>query len=410
MPTKSTDRQYKHTKEYDVQLEIGNFDFSNDLTKLQLISSINNPYLTVAFELFIDPIYVLKYLNSDSKFKLKITGLAERSFDQETFEVDLFFVSSDYQIVIKPTTYINKQEDRVRVKVITVPEKPFSTMTKLVNKIYFDKTISEISEDLAKTFTNAKIEIDTKNANNEKLKQVLIPPTTLYKSFLYLNDFFGYFKGLTDINCDLENKITIKNLSQNINNSFLIIHQLVSDSDNKDVIEKCVDGFNFYTLQEITFKDNSSSILANLAYNTNYIVKPDDTLFKKIEENINDITKNYGILSQQRNNLKIENSSLQRTRFVNSHMGLNETNFFAISDVLKSLSMLSTLKVTIQRNLYNIKNLLSSGSPVKLNPGSIEYTNLSGKYILHSSNILFRKRIEWYVQADLTLCRTVRDL
>jgi len=68
---------------------------------------------------------------------------------------------------------------------------------------------------------------------------------------------------------------------------------------------------------------------------------------------------------------------------------------------------MATLTFRIERNLL-IENLLNTGEAVKFNTGTVEYSDLSGKYILRSTELILTKgqTQDWTSVAKVNLMRT----
>ena len=72
---------------------------------------------------------------------------------------------------------------------------------------------------------------------------------------------------------------------------------------------------------------------------------------------------------------------------------------------------LATVKVNLGKNMP-ILSLINVGDVVKLNTKTVEYKDLSGKYILSSSNIVLVKDdvSGWMANCDLNLMRTNKTI
>ena len=71
----------------------------------------------------------------------------------------------------------------------------------------------------------------------------------------------------------------------------------------------------------------------------------------------------------------------------------------------RSVSDLSTISIVIERNL-DVMSLINVGECVKFKPKTLEYVDLEGKYILWSSEIIFRRIGDWNTIAKVNLTRT----
>ena len=331
------------------------------------------------------------------------------------------FVKSDYQVVMK-TTNIDEHGsiDRVPLNIITVCRKPFQTMSTVVNEIYFEKTVKEIIEDLVSRYTDATIDYHTEDQNTELLKQVVIPPISLYqvlKPFRnpespydgFLDRNFGLYNGVYIVYCNYDNKIYVKNLSKKMNkNQILTVYHLSVGSDNSEAIQRSIaepDKFS-YTYDEIQYEYGANTKYAIMSQNIKHIVKPSDTLYHEITQNLDDVCRDYGLIFQNPK-IFVDSEPLQGTTYKTFLTGYEKTKTFANSQISRKLSNISPISFRLDRNV-NLKTLMNVGEPIKVLFQSVDDIPLTGKYILKASDVLFNKESEWQAVATLHLIRTNR--
>ena len=162
-------------------------------------------------------------------------------------------------------------------------------------------------------------------------------------------------------------------------------------------------GDTFYTYDTITTDYSGNAKYASLASDFHHVVKPKDTLFVNINQTLDDIAKKYSVVYQNPNIDK--DSQISRTRYYNEDTGYETEETLFNSRFGRQIADLSTVSLNIERNLP-IHKLLDVGDCVEYKPQMIEYADLSGKYILWSSDIVFTRPSVWTSTATINLIRT----
>lgn len=131
---------------------------------------------------------------------------------------------------------------------------------------------------------------------------------------------------------------------------------------------------------------------------------PKDQLYYILEKNVKDVSSQYGIIYQNKK-IDFDDNLSDRQKSFEDPCGYETSDVFAIARISRSVSNLSTVSIDIERNLP-ILNLMNVGEAVKLNSQIVEYTDLSGKYVLKSSDLGFNKQRDWQTTCRLDLIRT----
>jgi len=423
MPEKT--RFFSPTRSYDFEMKIKDLDFSNDLTSVKILSSLSTAYQIVLLELLVDPSdLILNDIFGSDPINLHVHLLAQEAFPSGLEEVDLelMYLNSEFKLIEEVSSPTGFQKDRSPVTIATVCRQPFKTMNTLVNEVYAGTTIRQILTDLASQ-VQATIEYDSDHENTETLDQVCIPPTTFYKIIKendpgsddpfdgYLDKNFGLFGGVPGVFCQHDNKVYIKNLTAKMKkNQTFTVHQLVSNSDNKEIIESSTDGKTFYTYNLINTDYSGNAKFAVLAPTLRYIGNPRDRLYNIIEQDLEDVCSTYGLICQNKTIPIDPNiSKTSRISYDNSGTGYERSEILYDSKVSRAVADLSTISMDLEWNLP-VLNLMNVGEPVKFSTKIVPYIDLTGQYILWSSELNFTKSGGWESVARINLVRTNKKI
>jgi hypothetical protein len=401
---------------YDIQVKINNLDYSNDLISLRIISSLVSSYQIVILEMILDQTDIIfERIYGKDPINLIIRYLGRGTENQFTEEIrmELIHLSSDSKMTIRNTQSKEDNKFLERVTFVTVPRNAFKTTSTLINEIYINKTCKEIISDFVSKNTKAKLNIDNDNINNEKIEQIVIPPMPLNKVIRYLDNNFGIYNGASNSGfCQYDNVFNVFNLSKRITKSQIFnIYQLSTDGeDNKKIINKCIDGENFYSYDSLVNTYSGNTKLASLSKKINHIVKPSDRLYHIISQDLEKICSDFGA-NVKNKELFIDPILNERETYKTTQTGNELSDVFANSRIARSIIGLSNVIVNLEKNLP-ILNLMKIGEPVMLKTGTLEYIDLSGKYILKSSDLSFSRESvrNWMSFAKLILIRTNKTL
>jgi hypothetical protein len=405
-------RYWSPSRTYELILKIGKLDLTPDLISLTIVSSIEMPYQTFMLDLFVDPNdFIREQIYGQTPLKLSINLLATSQYPLETINFELLYLNSNLDIENEVQIAQDVQKDRSRISIVAVPRYAYRTMNNIVNDIYKGATIEEVITSLVEK-TGASLEIDTNNTNRERIDQILIPPSTLYKNLLYLNRTWGIYNGIPSITCSYDNVVKIKNITNKMNQaqSFIVYH-LAIDQNNTELIEKCNDGKHYYTLRPIRSTYEGSSTMALLGPKMVYIVKPRDRLFHQATIDTVSFAQNYGLISKN-NEIFFDQTAIKsdtRVSYMKDHTGYDLSETFIRSNLSKKISNITETELVLERSL-KILSLMEVGEPVQINSKMSSSAETMGKYILQHSELSFRKAKDWESSAAIKLIRTNRTL
>jgi len=413
MAENKSSRYWSPNRTYEFELKIGKVDLTPDLYSVSIITSIDAPYQTFILKIFADPNdIILEKIYGQTPLKLtsRLYGTAP-SIPMEQIQFELMYLSSDMPLQVSVPSPQNIQKDRQPITIVCVSRKAFATMNWLVNYVYHNMTLTATINDLISK-TQATSKIDTQGANKEKIDQILIPSSTLYKNLKYLNRTFGIYDGMAAIFCTHDNKVCVKNLTAKMTSSSkFVIYQLPLGADNTKIIDKCTDGKNFYTTKNFTTTYKGNSAFAFMAPNIRHIVKPKDRLFYTIDTNLQDLSKEYGLISKG-NKIFFDQEAMPITSRVSihkDHTGYELSESFIKAKYARRVSAITEISIEIE-NSMRILNLMEVGEAVKLDTKIDSTKDFTGMYILRASHLTFLRQKEWGSSAMLHLMRTNRTL
>lgn len=415
-------RVYTPNKAYDVQVKIKDLDYTNDTIEMSIISTLNSAYQIIELVFLLDPNdIIIEDIFGGEPIKLAITLLREQDYPGPRIDVELMYLSSDFELTQKDEMSRTTMKDRTQLTVTTIVRQAYSTMSSLVNDVFIGQKLSQIIASLASS-AGTSILYDTYGQNTEVIDQVSVPPTTLYKIIKennrqsddifdgYLDQRFGLFDGVAGVFCQYDNKVYIKNLTPKLQrNQAFTVYQLASGV-TKSIMEKIYDeslgGRVFYTYDNIETGYAGNAKFGDLASSIKHIVKPKDTLFQIISQDLDTLGEKYSLMYSKKNKNLYIDPAVRRTRYYNEDTGYEKEETIFNARFGRSMANLSSLSLNLERNLP-LLNLIDVGECVKFKPFTIEYADFEGKYILWSSIINFQKEGPgWETTANINLYRT----
>jgi hypothetical protein len=421
MPEK--ERVFTPDRLYDVQVKIKELDYTNDMIRVIVDSSLSTAYQVVSLIISIDPNdVIIEEIFGGAPIKLRITLLREQTYPGPRIDIELMYVSSHFQLTEKDKMTRITQKDRTTLTITTVVRKAYTTMNSLVNKVFLGTTLPSIISELGSD-VGATVNYDSTGQNKKVIEQVCIPPITFYNAIKehtrnsintfdgYLDQRFGLFDGVPGVFCQYDNKVYIKNLTSKLKkDQTFTVYQLASSDDPKftdKIYKEALNGDVFYTYNTIDTDYSGNAKFAKLATTLKHIVRPKDTLTHTITQDIETIAKDYSLvfLNQSTSPNFNMDSAVKRTRYYNEDSGFNKEEIIFNSRFARTVADLSTVSLDLERNLP-VLNLIDVGECVKFKPTTLEYADLQGKYILWSSKIVFTRPANWETTCRINLIRT----
>jgi len=408
------------SRSYEINLRIKGENYSNDITRVRLSSSLATGYQIVSLTINITPQSILlnKLYGQDS-IELVIKRLDESEVVSETMVFDLMILNSEFEIPVSDLITTDQQMDRTSFELVTVTRTPFEIMTTMVSAVFgptptktvwtAPKTIKEMIETIIDEQITAPLQLkyDTVNENLDQIRQSCIPPTTLYQAIKYLDRNYGLYNGVPAVFCQYDNTLQIMNLSSRIKKGYTIFVEHLNNQTKQEDIDKATqDKKYFYTYDNLYTNYVGNSKFGVIGQTLKHVVLPSDKLSHVIVQNLQDVCASYGLISDTKDKKPHVNTSVtNRIKYYIDNNGYDISEVFANSKIAKQISDISRLSFSIERNLP-IEDLIKIGVCVKIKTLTQEHIDISGKYILFSSDLVWNKQGDWQTVAKLELIRT----
>ncbi len=404
------------TRSYQISLSIKGTEY--DVSNVKVISTLASAWQVVTIDLFLDPKdIIINQIYGQDAVKIIIQLFAEEQIPASSITFNLMTIGSDFQVPMSEELSTGKQSDRSLMRLITIPRKPFETMTSFVNAIYgvTDNPLTpiEVVEQLVNNYTTtgAKLIYDSEGLNSDKIPQICIPPVILYKAIEYIDRDFGLYDGVPVTFCQYDNTINVMNLAKRMTKSQTItIKQPAttgSDKNTKD-IEKSIDGKHFYTYDNIISSYAGNATFSELGSSIRHIVSPNDTLYHTVNQELLDILSNYSVVDKNKS-APIIDSVFNRKKYYIDHGGFNYSESFGNSMISKRIYDMSRISLMLERNII-ADELLKVGSVIKFNSSTSEHSSLTGKYILFMSEVMWNKNTDWEATAKIEMVRSNKTI
>lgn len=404
------ERFWTPSRTYDFKLIIKDRDYTPDLQRVVIVTSLTTPYQTIMLDMFVDANdMILDKIYGQDKLKLSIRLLAQGETPIEEIDFELMLLNINYDILMKSTDQQERMKDRSAVQLTTIGRKPFQTMSSIVNSLATNTTPSDMVGTLIGTLqTGPQTNIDQTKTNTDSVDQILVPPMTFYKAIRYLDEQFGiYQKATLGFGCLYDNTIYLKNLTEKIKRTHTFtINYLATDTKELRNITQGIDGKTFYTWNAIETLYKGNTVYSFLAPRHRFVVKPRDLLFQNIDVDIGSAVKDYGLVSRDTKIFYDTEILSDRRRVLHmDHTGFEDSEFFIH---FPDLSDMSTLSIEMTSKNITLLNFMFVGEAAKFNSKIPDYAQLAGKYILKSSELRFERLRDWEAYATVNLIRTNR--
>lgn len=406
------------SRSYLMTLKIKGEEYSNDLVGVKVSSSLATGYQIISLTVLITPkTIILNKLYGQDSIKLSIVLLNYGETEKERLDFDLMVLNSEFEIPVSEILTTNSKQDRSSFTILTVSRIPFQIMTTNVGCVFGygenqgNKTVKEMIETMVKTYTSATLEYDTDGENPDKVPQCCIPPNSLQQAIKLMDDNHGIYNGAPAVFCNSQNVVQIMNLTAKIKKNFdFSVEHLTTESNVNKTEHTAESSKEFYTYDNLYSNYTGNSRFGVLGSTIKHVVLPSDALSHTITQKLSEVCEKYGIMgTDNKETLYVDSPAVGRTMYYISNNGDDYSEVHANSRISKKISDLARINFSIEKNL-SIDKLVKIGSVVKLITKTIDHIDISGKYILFSSDITWKKGGEWQTVANLELIRTNKTI
>ena len=200
------------------------------------------------------------------------------------------------------------------------------------------------------------------------------------------------------------------NLTKRLNKAqaFTIYH-LATDSEDADkIFKQSSDGKTFYTFSPLASNYKGNAMFASLSKTSFVTTKPSDKFFVEKTWNLADTCKDFGACYKN-DEIPYDKELDNKTVYITNDPGYGDSSL-SVSEIARKIIGLATIKLELGKNLP-VLNLINIGEPVTLITKTLEYNNVSGKYLLKSSDIVFRKDTAgWVTNCSIAIMRTNKEI
>jgi len=175
------ERVFTPSRNYDLQIKIKDLDYTNDAVLVTFVSSLSTAYQVVNLVMQLDPNdIILDDIFGGEPINLSITLLREQQYPGPRLDIELMYVTSEFQLTEKAKMTSITQKDRTLLNITTVARQPYKIMNSLVNDVFIGSNLRTILTSLTSD-VGGKLNYDSDGENTIPIDQVCIPPTTFYK-------------------------------------------------------------------------------------------------------------------------------------------------------------------------------------------------------------------------------------
>lgn len=408
-------RYWTPVQGYDLELSIGGTDLTRELFSCAILHSLGTYYPMFEISLAISPDDILLnkiYGQDPILLRIKLLGAGSQETSApvlEDIQFSLLVLNSNFNMPITESS-LNKDKQQTDMAIISfsaVPREPYKIMTAIINKIYLAKNMNGIISDMINT-AGGNPKIDRSGLPSDIFDQIIIPPKSLIGNLKALNSLYGIHNGTTVIFCDHEKNVHVKNLTDRMNKKEAFqITQLSSGEDESKVVNDQNEEI-YFTTQPIETNYDANMKLATISKINKFIIKPKDVLHYIKEVDVFDWAEQYG-LKDGNGKLFSDVFLNNRTKYFmeNSAWPYDKQDEFVEPVLIKNIANMSIIRMSINR-YFNMVSLMKVGEAILFNTKVEQYLDISGKYILFSSELVFTKHTNWNSTANLTCIRTNR--
>ncbi len=395
---------------YDFTLRVGEQDYSTDLVRVEIRSTVNTPYQHIFLDIFMDPRDVLSeqlFGQQEMKLIIRLKGKLPEGAEPQV-EFNLMYIDTEADYAPAQRSYISDQWERSITRFKTVCIEPYKTMSTMVNAVYLNETPANIIRDLISN-TSATIDYDPIDQSKLVIDQLIVPPTTLYNVINYIDRTYGVFNGAMGLHTTFDNKIKIQNLSKKTRLAQEIsLYLVATDNPDSNKVFESEDPIVFYSRKAVTNSYKGNAVFSVQAPSIVYITKPRNQLSATIDIDLESFAKQYGVIEPNNPNIYHNRNAInyeKRIGYEKDQTGYDIDQTFIHANLSQNILDMASTIAEVEGNLP-VLNLMAVGEHAKIISHVDDHLKLGGAYILKGSDIQFVKATTWESFARIYLTRT----
>lgn len=402
----------KTKSQYDIICKIGNIDISRDIYEISIIRTLDFPYTSYLLKLNtdVDKRKFVDSINPNMDIKLIIDFYSSSDNVITTWDIDLVYIFDQYDLTSKYYIYQQDSDNQAvynQMILYTIPKNSLDLcITPCENKIYFNKNIKYILDDLS----NSNIKYITEIQNNQEIPQYVSEKQSFINELRRLNYYYGFYEGPIFYNFDeFQNKLLLGNITEMLKKEKYITleHVTISKTDSNIHSRTIEELSNFYIIMtDINIAENVSSFILKNNYLLRVINYPNDYIYdEKTFELKNDMLEKYSPIDKS---LDMKVNNILKKKFKN-YYDVNGNNY----DYTNFITNFTKNTKDLVKITFNLSDFIDLES---FYPGRIclyktqhqRYVQFIGKYILNSCLFTFSRsgQAVWDLNVKASMIRT----
>lgn len=397
----------KIQQNYNVVFKIGEYNFSDTITKIEIGSSLNvntiYPIFFIHFKIDSKLLFISEfYKKEEIKLQISLTDVDKKVKEINNF--DLIGIAMNFKIGMKGGTKSSQllpdHPLSQPVLLVAISRSSFIAMTTTVNKLFtYTKRYNplECVSELCTQFINSlEKQINYSNKNNNTIEQMLIPPMTFASAVRFINSKYPLYNGgIPFLFCNTDDILQIWDLTQKIKEKehYKIFYLSKGETDKATINRTPGPDYDYYftSVPEISTNFQANKSIIKYGYDNIFVEKPLTNLYNYSNINMGEIYETHGVKDNNPENISPFAKNLQYRKSVKYNLpGSEDDDTLNKSTLSKNIRKIVEIKISIIGNTP-IKKLIQIGVPMFLHSNIIEQAKFNGKYIVDSSYIVFTK-------------------
>ena len=419
----------KKVHSYNILLTIKEVDISVFVKRFKITGDINNVYSNIVFNVSLD----FKQFAIDNKLYgsdvLEFT-IQHLSIDKEIIDAYKFIlaiVHSNLSLVVhnidayeqtQPKMDNNIRQDIILVTVPVISLNRLAVSVNFVSKDDESKTPFEFLKDII-SLTGAETKyLDGRNQNEQKIRQLCIPPLSTNKMIQFMNQQYGIYKGPLFYFCDYKGDVNmwdLRTVFKKDDPKFVVHHYAIDHSTQKTIdleIQKLIGDVerkegHFMSVTPIDIIKTSNADVIENGFHHFSVYHPPYDLYGTTLINTRDLVKDNGLVDK---NNTYQNNKLLEYFKKNYFQSCNEVvdNTLIQANITSRYMASSPIRVKI-RGCCRFSFFIQVGVPCDLKMYTTAYSEYSGRYLLGKSSIDVTRGegADWFTSVKLILYRSV---